>query len=94
MTIRQVLGVGGVFSACAAAVLASSFFMAPRLHADEDGEASKIRQGFAIAPVPLNLAHKNRALVGLGSYIVNAQSGCNGCHSAGPQTQFVPGGNP
>ena len=57
-------------------------------------EASEIQQGFAIAPVPLNLAGKNRALVGLGSYIVNAQIGCNGCHSAGPTTEFAPGGNP
>jgi hypothetical protein len=44
--------------------------------------------------VTLNLAHKNRALVGLGSYIVNAVMGCNGCHSAGPSTEFLPGGNP
>jgi hypothetical protein len=57
-------------------------------------EASKIQQGFAIAPVPLNLRGKNRALVGLGSYIVNAQGDCDGCHSAGPDTEFAPGGNP
>src|SRR5215471_20841439 len=57
-------------------------------------EESKIQQGFAIAPVPLNLHGKNRALVGLGSYIVNAQGDCDGCHSAGPETEFAPGGNP
>ena len=57
-------------------------------------EASRIQQGFAIAPVPLNLDGKNPALVGLGSYIVNAQGDCNGCHSAGPATEFAPGGNP
>ena len=61
---------------------------------DGKDEASEIKRGFAIAPVPLNLAGKNRALVGLGSYIVNAQGDCNGCHSAGPQTEFAPGGNP
>jgi hypothetical protein len=33
---------------------------------DED-ESSLIQQGFAIAPVPLNLTGKNRSLVGLGS---------------------------
>jgi len=32
--------------------------------------------------------------VGLGSYIVNAQGDCNGCHSAGPATEFAVGGNP
>ncbi|HEY8054039.1 MAG: hypothetical protein ACHQD6_06635 [Steroidobacterales bacterium] len=44
--------------------------------------------------MPLNLKHKNRALVGLGSYLVNAVGDCNGCHSANPQTQYAPGGNP
>ena len=43
-------------------------------------EESQIQQGFAIAPVPLNLKGKNRALVGLGSYIVNT-GGCNDCHT-------------
>ena len=46
----------------------------------EDPE-SEIKRGFAIAPVHLNLKGKNRELVGLGSYIVNAQGGCNDCHS-------------
>jgi hypothetical protein len=45
-----------------------------------DESQSQIQQGFAIAPVPLNLKGKNRALVGLGSYIVNT-SGCNDCHT-------------
>jgi hypothetical protein len=53
--------------------------------------SSRIRRGFEIAPVPLDLRRKNRALVGLGSYIVNAQGGCNDCHTSPP---FAPGGNP
>jgi hypothetical protein len=60
---------------------------------DQD-EGSKIRIGFQIAPVHLNMAGKNPALVGLGSFIVNAQADCDGCHSAGPPTEFLPGGNP
>ncbi len=65
-------------------------------HDDQSGhsEESKIKIGFEIAPVPLNLKGKNRSLVGLGSYIVNAQADCNGCHSAGPQFEYAPGGNP
>ena len=59
---------------------------------DEDSD-SRIQKGFAIAPVPLNLQHKNRSLVGLGSYIVNAAGDCNGCH-AGPPSEFAPGGDP
>jgi hypothetical protein len=59
---------------------------------DNDSE-STIRQGFAIAPVPLDLRGKNRALVGKGSYIVNAQADCNACHTTSAN-QYVPGGNP
>lgn len=47
--------------------------------------------GRAIAPVPLDLAGKNRKLVWLGSYIVNAQGGCNDCHTAPP---YADGGDP
>jgi hypothetical protein len=64
--------------------------------ADDDGDSdvAKIRRGFEIAPVPLNLKGKDRALVGFGSYLVNAVADCNGCHSAGPATEYAPGGNP
>ena len=54
---------------------------------------SRIQRGFEIAPVPLNLHGKNRALVGLGSYLLNAVGDCNGCH-AGPSGQFAAGGDP
>jgi hypothetical protein len=57
-------------------------------HAEDD--ESKIKQGFAINPVNLNLAGKNRALVGLGSYIVNT-GGCNDCHT---HPSYAPGGDP
>ena len=56
----------------------------------EDGDESQIKQGYAIAPVPLNLANKNRALVGLGSYIVNT-GGCNDCHT---HPAYLAGHNP
>ena len=68
-----------------------------RARADDNGdqnEESRIQRGFEVAPVPLNLQGKNRALVGLGSYIVNVVGDCNGCHSQGPKTEFAPGGNP
>jgi hypothetical protein len=64
---------------------------------DGDEERVKIERGFQIAPVPLNLENKNRDLVGLGSYIVNAQAACDDCHSPtgamGPE-EYVPGNNP
>jgi hypothetical protein len=58
---------------------------------DNAGEAARIIRGFQIAPVPLNLRGKNVALVGLGSYIVNAQGGCNDCHTFPP---YAAGGDP
>ena len=63
---------------------------------EANDEAGLIRIGYAIAPVPLNLAGKNQALVGLGSYIVNAQADCNGCHTGGapPNFNYANYGNP
>jgi hypothetical protein len=52
---------------------------------------SRVIKGFRIAPVRLNLKGKNPRLVGLRSYIVNAQGGCNDCHTAPP---YEEGGNP
>jgi hypothetical protein len=46
--------------------------------------ASRIQIGAALAPVPLNMNGLNPALVREGSYIVNAQGGCNDCHTAPP----------
>jgi hypothetical protein len=37
-------------------------------------EATKVRMGYQIAPVSLDTRGRNRVLIGLGSYIVNAQS--------------------
>jgi hypothetical protein len=51
---------------------------------------SEVKRGFEIAPVPLDLKKKNRALVGLGSYIVNS-GGCNDCHTNPP---YAEGGDP
>ena len=61
---------------------------------ERDQDESKVRIGFEIAPVPLNFKGKDRRLVGLGSYIVNAQADCNGCHSQGPATEYIGPGNP
>ena len=83
-------------AALALIVVTGTLIRSPRVHADdENSEESKVQQGFAVAPVRLNLAGKNRALVGLGSYLVNAAGDCNACHNAGPgNNQFLDGGNP
>jgi hypothetical protein len=96
MASREKFRVLGATAACAALVIAGTLMSSPRGKADDrsDDSDSRIEQGFDIAPVHLNLEHKNRALVGLGSYIVNAVGDCNGCHSAGPPSEFATGGNP
>jgi hypothetical protein len=58
---------------------------------DNSADRSRIARGFAIAPVPLDLHRKNRALVGLGSYLVNAGGGCNDCHT---YPSYTHAGNP
>jgi hypothetical protein len=85
-------------AAAIAAVLALMMTHSPQGKAaggDDDSE-SKIKRGFAIAPVHLNLAGKNRSLVGLGSYLVNAVGDCNGCHHAtlSASSPFAPGHDP
>jgi hypothetical protein len=96
MTPKQFLVRAAAGAAFIGIVVVGMLINSPRLKADDDGnsEESKVKIGFAIAPVPLNLKGKNRELVGLGSYIVNAQGDCNGCHSAGAATEFALGGNP
>ncbi|HVR09537.1 MAG TPA: cytochrome C [Thermoanaerobaculia bacterium] len=49
-----------------------------------DDDATRIRIGFKVAPVPLNLHDKDPNMVGLGSYIVNTQGWCNDCHTLNP----------
>jgi hypothetical protein len=52
---------------------------------------SRVITGYKISPVELDLRRKNRLLVGLGSYIVNAAGACNDCHTNPP---FAAGGDP
>lgn len=58
---------------------------------DDPSDQSRIRRGFEISPVRLSLRNKNPALVGLGSYLVNAAGGCNDCHT---HLNFQAGGDP
>src|SRR4029079_2027037 len=58
---------------------------------DRDHGDSRIQRGFQISPVELDLRVKNPALVGLGSYLVNAVGGCNDCHTC---PSYKPGHNP
>src|SRR5215831_8612899 len=59
----------------------------------EDDDELEVQTGFRIVPpnIKLNLEGKDIELVGLGSYIVNAQGACNDCHTC---PSYKPGHNP
>jgi len=98
MTIRSFAKAAGAAVTFVAIVLTLMSIKAPRVRADgdDDDKDPRIKIGFKIAPVPLTLAGKDRDLVGLGSYLVNAVADCNGCHTAGgpPNFNYAQGGNP
>jgi hypothetical protein len=59
--------------------------------ADAAADSLEVTIGFRIAPVRLTFKPEDRELVGLGSYIVNAQGACNDCHTNPP---YRPGNDP
>lgn len=73
------------------AVIGCASFLSLASGADDSGDQARIARGFQITPVKLSLKGRNRDLVGLGSYIVNAQGGCNDCHTNPP---YKEGGDP
>lgn len=63
--------------------LVAATLAVPARASDDDGQSeSQVKRGYQVVPsgVFLSLEGKNRALVGIGSYIVNT-SGCNDCHT-------------
>ena len=100
MTIAKLLKTAAVIAAFTSIIVLGMMNSSRRVRAlddqgDDDREEARIRRGLAIAPVPLQFEEKDKNLVGLGSYFVNAVVDCNGCHSAGPATYYiVPTGNP
>ncbi len=62
----------------------------PPVRTPSEVDASRIQAGLNYAKsqgIALDLSGKNRALVGLGSYLVNAVGGCNDCHTEPPYTE-------
>lgn len=97
MSAKQLAAAVGTVAGFAGLILGGTLLVSQRVHADDErrsSDESRIEQGLQIAPVHLTYQKHNRQLVGLGSYIVNAVSGCNGCHSAGPATEYAAGHNP
>src|SRR5690349_9879942 len=83
MTLKHFKSVTGSAAAMTVALLAGTMMIkSPRVQADSADSDSRIQIGYNIAPVVLNTRGLNPALVGIGSYIVNAQADCNGCHNS------------
>jgi hypothetical protein len=78
------------------AIILAGMLGSPSARAQGSVDTPRILQGFAIAPVPLNMGTLDPNLVGLGSYLVNAIGDCNGCHTSGgpPNFNYAAGGNP
>lgn len=72
--------IASVAALTTAAVFGALVTTSPRVHADSSQTDSRIQIGYNVAPVKLNLKGLDPARVGIGSYIVNAQGDCNGCH--------------
>ena len=95
----KALTAGVVFGAV---VLAAVLFNSRSGQAANDNNGAQdekrmIEIGLAVAAsdgITLDMNHKDQDMVGLGSYLVNVVNDCNGCHSAGPATEFAAGGNP
>ena len=83
---RRVWLVAALIGSAAVSVSAANFLR------DFLDSENPVKRGYAIIPpgVVLNLADKDRQLVGLGSYVVNT-SGCVDCHS---HPTYSPGGDP
>ena len=89
MSAKQLFAGIGTAAVFAAAIVGATFLASPNLSADDEHSANdkgRIEVGLQVAPVPLTYDKHDRDMVGLGSYLVNVNIGCNGCHSAGPTT--------
>jgi hypothetical protein len=84
----------------AAVIGAACILSAQCLKAQEPTtDIARMQQGYAIAPVSLNVSGKDLVALGLGSCWVNSIGACNGCHSSGTAASlgiypYLPGRNP
>jgi len=95
MTFEQI--VKAAVAVCAAGIFA--FVGMPlgsvKVYADASDSDQKLAAiGLRIAPSFININGKDPYLVGLGSFIVNAQADCNGCHGSDPANEYLPTNNP
>ena len=78
------------FTMCLSIVMLRADQGKPGQISASDEDNSRVQAGFDFAKnqgLTLDLNKKNRGLVGLGAYLVNAVGGCNDCHTAPPYTK-------
>jgi hypothetical protein len=86
----------GALAGIVLSIPAVMFLTSPGVHADSSNTDSRVQLGYAAVPLglKLNLKGLNPDLVGVGSYIVNGQADCNGCHTTNAVTEYNDPGNP
>jgi len=96
MEFKRIVQVTLTLSVAATLTLVGAKLSSKRVHADDDpnSEAVQVAIGLRIAPSFINMEGKDPNLVGLGSFIVNAQADCNGCHGSDPANEYLPMNNP
>jgi len=96
MTFKGMVKATLVLSVVATITLVGMKLSSKRVHADDEHESDDalVAIGLRIAPSFLNMEDKDRNLVALGSFIVNAQADCNGCHGSDPTNEYLPTNNP
>src|ERR1700676_4510103 len=97
MKLKRIVSAAALAASVAGTIVfAGMQLVSTRVHADDESEsdAQLAAIGLRIAPPFINMQGKDPTLVGLGSFIVNAQAGCNGCHGSDPANEFQVPGNP
>ena len=95
MSLQQIVKFVVAVSAAGIVALVGLNSGPTRVYADgQDSEQDLVEIGLRIAPDFINMNGKDPNLVGLGSFIVNGQADCNGCHGSDPVHEFLPNRNP
>jgi hypothetical protein len=96
MALKQIVKTTVAVSAAGIIALVGMNFGSMKVHADDRNSDHEdlAAIGLRIAPAFINMKGKDPTLVGLGSFIVNAQADCNGCHGSDPANEYLPTNNP
>ncbi|MGA8617906.1 MAG: hypothetical protein WB660_05230 [Candidatus Sulfotelmatobacter sp.] len=95
MDFERIVKATLVMSAAGIIAIAAMYAPSVKVQANEQGSDDDLVEiGLRIAPDFLNLKGKDLKLVGLGSFIINAQADCNGCHTSDPANEYLPTNNP